>query len=320
MKKITLSFVAAAMLSATSALAADMKPILKAPPAAESPWDIAFGGALMSDYNFRGISQSQRGPSTTAYAETRYSVNKDLQLYVGSQYWAVDLPTNPTCECDFYGGIRPTIGGVAFDFGFIYYYYPKEVGYSTFPGATFPPFPNGNTTLNDTDFWEVYGKFTYEVVKDTFTVGGNVYYSPSWLHSGAPGTYASGTAKYTGKPFHLGIGLVQDVGWYVSGELGHYWIGTTDVNALFGAAVDLPDYTTWNLGLAFTFAKVFTLDVRYYDTDLSKERCNLLTGDPRAVAGGASIPFNTSGLQSKLCGAAGIVTLKADLTYKDNLK
>jgi uncharacterized protein (TIGR02001 family) len=326
MKKITLSFVAAAMLSATSALAADMKPILKAPPPAESPWDIAFGGALMSDYNFRGISQSQRGPSGTVYSETRYNVNKDLQLYVGSQVWAVDLPTNPSCECDFYGGIRPTIGGVAFDFGFIYYYYPKETGYfGTWPtpanGATFPAFLNGNTTLNDTDFWEVYGKFTYEVVKDTFAIGGNVYYSPSWLHSGAPGTYASFTAKYTGKPFQVGIGLVKDVGWYVSGEVGHYWIGTTDVNNLFLAAVDLPDYTTWNVGLAFTFAKVFTLDVRYYDTDLSKSNCNILTSDPRAVTGGVVNSIsNPNGLQSRLCGAAGIVTLKADLTYKDSLK
>ena len=98
MKKVALSMVAAAMLSATSAVAADLRPVLKAPPPAPSPWDIAFGGALMSDYNFRGISQSQRGSSVTAYVETRYNVNPSLQLYVGSQYWGVDLPTNPSCE------------------------------------------------------------------------------------------------------------------------------------------------------------------------------------------------------------------------------
>src|SRR5258708_20293081 len=107
MKKVALSIVAAAMLSATSAVAADLKPVLKAPPPAPSPWDIAFGGALMSDYNFRGISQSQRGSSVTAYAETRYNVNSTFQLYVGSQYWGVDLPTNPTSESDFYGVFPP---------------------------------------------------------------------------------------------------------------------------------------------------------------------------------------------------------------------
>ena len=53
---------AAAILGAMPALAADLKPVTKAPPAPPpSPWDIAFGGALMTDYNFRGISQSQQG-------------------------------------------------------------------------------------------------------------------------------------------------------------------------------------------------------------------------------------------------------------------
>src|SRR5437660_12435348 len=118
MKKFVFSVMAAAILSGTPAFAADMP--VKAPKIVApepSPWDIAFGAVLMSDYNFRGISQSNRGPSVTAYSETRYNVNKDLQLYAGSQYWAVTLPTNPTCECDFYGGIRPTFGALALDFG-----------------------------------------------------------------------------------------------------------------------------------------------------------------------------------------------------------
>ena len=126
MNKFVLSVMATAFLGATSALAADMPVKAKPPAPAPNPWDIAFGGALMTDYNFRGISQSNKGPSVTAYVETRYTVNPDLQFYYGNQYWAVTLPTNPTCECDFYGGVRPTIGGANFDFGFIYYYYPKE--------------------------------------------------------------------------------------------------------------------------------------------------------------------------------------------------
>ena len=329
MKKVALSMVAAAMLSATSALAADLRPVLKAPPPAPSPWDIAFGGALMSDYNFRGISQSQRGSSVTAYAETRYNVNPSLQLYVGSQYWGVDLPTNPSCECDFYAGFRPTIGPLAFDFGFIYYYYAKEVGYAGVfppvaglaPGATFPAFRNGNSTLNDTDYWEVYGKVGWEIVKDRFAVGANVYYSPDWLNTGADGLYASVTAKVTLPSFKMGFGLIDEVGWYVSGEAGYYWLGTPDFNAfVFNPNLNFPDYATWNLGVAFTFAKVFTLDVRYYDTNLSKEECNILTADPRATFGGVISPANAFGLRSNLCSATAIVSLKADLTYGSNLK
>jgi uncharacterized protein (TIGR02001 family) len=320
MKKAFLSAVAVATLAASSAFAADLKPILKAPPPVASPWDIAFGGALMSDYNFRGISQSQRGPSVTAYVETRYNVNPNLQLYFGDQYWAVDLPTNPSCECDIYGGIRPTIGALAFDFGFIYYWYPRERGYSNDPKAFFPPFPNGNVTLNQTDYWEVYGKASWDAIKDKLNFGANVYYSPSWLNTGAYGLYASATAKYTGGTFNLNVGLVGEVGWYVSGEFGHYWLGTTDFNTfVYNPPINLPDYNFWNVGLAFTFLKVFTLDLRYYDTDLSKSECNVLTADPRSTPGG-SFSGGNNGLKSSLCGASFIATVKADLTYGTNVK
>jgi uncharacterized protein (TIGR02001 family) len=316
MKKLVLAAAAATVLCTTSGLAADLKPVLKAPPAVEatpSPWDWAFGGALMSDYNFRGISQSNRGPSVTAYSETRYNVNSNWQLYAGSQYWAVTLPTNPTCECDLYGGIRPTFGPVAFDFGYIYYWYPKERQHADVLGAPFPAFPNGNSTLRQTDYWEVYGKVTWELLKDRFAVGANVYYSPSWLHTGAFGTYASVTAKLTMPSVKLSLGVIDELGWYVSGEAGRYWLGTTNfVPGVFSPAINLPDYTTWNLGLAFTW-KVATFDIRYYDTDLSKVQCNLLTGDPNAI-------LTAGGLASKWCNASIVGALKFDLTALTNLK
>jgi opacity protein-like surface antigen len=317
MKKLILAAIAAAALCTTSALAADLKPILKAPaPAAEpSPWDWAFGGATMSDYNFRGISQSNRGESVTAYSETRYNVNSNWQLYAGTQYWAVTLPTNPTCECDLYAGVRPTFGPVALDFGAIYYWYPKERQHATgvVPLAPFPTYPNGNTTLKDTDYWEVYGKATYEIVKDRFSVGANVYYSPSWLNTGADGLYASVTAKLTGDPIKVNLMGMNEIGWYISGELGHYWLSTTNfVPVVFAPAINLPDYTTWNVGLALTW-KVATLDLRYYDTDLSKVNCNILTGDPNALV-------TAAGAASKWCGGAFIVAMKFDLTAMTNLK
>jgi uncharacterized protein (TIGR02001 family) len=299
-------------------VAADMQ--VKAPRRAVevSPWDIAFGGALMSDYNFRGISQSDRGPSTTAYVETRYNVNPSLQLYAGSQYWAVDLPTHPSCECDFYAGFRPTVGPLAFDFGFIYYWYPRE-RQVFLDGAGAATFVNNGVnaafTFKDTDYWEIYGKVTWDVIKDRFALGANFYYSPDWLGSGATGFYASGTAKLTMQSFNFPT-LVgsREVGWYISGEVGHYSLGTTDV--LFGATsgTPLPDYWTWNVGVAFT-SGVFTLDFRYYDTDTTKEECFLLTGDLRGMNGGTN-PIG----QSKWCNSAFVVSTKFDLTVLTNVK
>ena len=44
----------------------------------------------------------------------------------GSNYYRIDLPTKPQAEIDLTGGIRPKLGAVTFDLGYIYYYYPGE--------------------------------------------------------------------------------------------------------------------------------------------------------------------------------------------------
>ena len=100
--------------------------------------------------------------------------------------------------------------------------------------------------------------------------------------------------------------LPNGVGAFVSADLGHYWLGTATA---FGAPFALPDYTTWDIGLAFTY-KVFTFDVRYYDTDLNKTECFLLTGDPSGVVTA----------QSKWCGSAIIGKLSFDMTLNANVK
>ena len=87
MKKYVMpAIVAAAVMTGAPVLAADLKPVYKAappPPVAFNPWDVAVGGALMTDYNFRGISQSARSPAGTAYFEGRYKPIKDIEFYAG---------------------------------------------------------------------------------------------------------------------------------------------------------------------------------------------------------------------------------------------
>ena len=116
----------AASLMAAPAGAADL--MIKAPPKVvveQSMWDIAFGATVQSDYNFRGISQSDRGPGVAAYFEPRYKFG-NFEAYVGIGGLSVKLPTTPTAEIDLYGGLRYTAGAFTFDVGGIYYYYPKE--------------------------------------------------------------------------------------------------------------------------------------------------------------------------------------------------
>jgi len=118
MKRVLMT-VAAVALSASAAFGADLK-LAKAPPPpppAPSPWDVAFGGAVMSDYMFRGITQSGHNPSVAAYTELRYNWSKEWQFYGGISMESIQFPNRAAAEVDYYGGVRPTIGPVALDFG-----------------------------------------------------------------------------------------------------------------------------------------------------------------------------------------------------------
>src|SRR5262249_59323694 len=69
------------------------------------------------------------------------------------------------------------------------------------------------------------------------------------------------------------------------------------------AGFPLPAYLNWNAGVTLT-RKMFNLDLRYYDTNLSKEDCFVFTGDPNATPGGSIDPVrNPEGLRSRWCSA-----------------
>ena len=336
MKKMVLLATALAMVTG-SAFAADLplKAVKAPPPAAFDPWDIAFGSAVMNDYIFRGVTQSNHKPSVTAYFEPRYNVTKDLQLYIGTSTESISFANRAAAEVDIYGGIRPTFGAFAFDFGVWGYLYPGGQCIDSFGGpggaAVCPVgsnfvLPSFNGMKKDVSFFEVYGKVNY-TVNDNWQFGLNEYYSPNFLNSGAWGNYSSITGKYTAPSTMFGT---SGVGMYISGEFGRQWLGTSD--AFYGTNIVSPlgggpfpngvkyaDYNTWNIGIGFTY-KVFTLDLRYSDTNLSKGDCNVFTSDYTAKFTGAFTPINPGGFGSNWCGAAGVIKLSADLTAMTNLK
>jgi len=300
------------------------------PPVVVSPWDIAFGSAIMSDYNFRGITQSNHHPSVAAYFEPRYNFNDSLQGYVGISGESISFPNRAAAEIDLYAGIRPTFGKLALDFGFWEYWYPGGTCFNNLPftgadctdNGALPI--NGNVIKADLSFWEIYAKATY-TVNDQFSFGGSVYWSPSVLNSGADGTWVGGTAKYI-----LPTVLPNGIGWFISADVGHWWLGTTDsfyctqnatgtaCGGQFPNGIPYRSYTNWDIGLAFTW-KQFTLDLRYFDTDLNKGDCNAFTSAQSARFDGSFTPINPGGFGTNWCGATFIAKLSVDLT-KDNLK
>ncbi|MEO6945719.1 MAG: TorF family putative porin, partial [Nitrobacter sp.] len=196
MKKMVLVATTLAM-TAGSALAADMavKAYRAPPPVAFDPWDIAFGAGVMNDYVFRGVTQSNHKPSVTAYFEPRYNVTKDLQLYVGSAVESISFANRAAAEVDIYGGVRPTFGAFAFDFGVWGYLYPGGSCVDTAAaglGALCPgdtgaiALFNGNVMKKDVSFFEGYAKVNY-TINDNWAVGLNEWYSPNFLNTGAWG-------------------------------------------------------------------------------------------------------------------------------------
>jgi uncharacterized protein (TIGR02001 family) len=329
MKKLTIAAVAAFALATGSASAADLvtkaKPIVAPDPPA---WDLAFGSAIASDYIFRGITQSNHKPSVAAYFEPRYNINKDNQLYIGIGGASIDFPNRAAGEVDFYAGWRPTVGAFAFDFGAWYYWYPGGQCFSSqaagamqncVSGGLFAPqtLPNGNVIKDNLSFYEIYGKGNY-TVNDNIVLGAYVYWSPSVLNSGASGTYFGATAKYTWAAFANGVAP------YISGEVGHWDLGTSDAfygiaGTRFAGGIPYKDYTTWNVGFGWTW-KVFTVDLRYIDTNLNKGDCNAFTSDHTAGAGTSFTTINPTGVSSKWCGGTFVARLSADLTVNTNIK
>ncbi len=305
----------------------------KAPPPPPSPWDISFGGGLMTDYVWRGVTQSGHNPSATAFFEPRYNINSNWQLYAGVSGESIHFANSAAAEIDFYGGVRPTFGPLAMDFGIWEYYYPGGTCYGNgplqpaagLPGTSclVPPWISGNVAKKDASFYEIYAKATYTI--GAWSFGPTFYYSPNFLNTGADGEYLSGIVTFTA-PASWSL-LNGQVGWYVSGEYGRQWFGTSD--AFYGIAgapapasyangIPEPDYNTWNVGLGFTW-KVFTLDLRYSDSDLSKEACSAFTSDPGAIPGGTATAINPGGFTSDWCGATFIAKLSTSLTL-DSLK
>jgi hypothetical protein len=121
-------------------------------------------------------------------------------------------------------------------------------------------------------------------------------YSPNYSNTGAWSDYTA---------FGVGIDLPReslppDFTASVTGGSGYFWFGNQSA-ALGG--FPLPAYLTWNLGLTFSQKNVH-LDLRYYDTNLSKEQCFVLTGDLNGGFGGQiNVVTNPLGRVSNWCSA-----------------
>ena len=276
LQKTAISAAAVALLAglSTVAFAADE-------PAAEvevSP--ITANVSVVSDYRYRGISQTNMKPAI----QGGFDYAHESGLYIGnwnsSISWNGDQNTGVTSpiEMDFYGGFKKELIGEGFasDFGVLQYAYPSRGGYNyvTYSGKTQV---NPNTTelylAQNFTFGAVTGfaKFSYAV-------------SPLFGNPGSTGSYYPDlTVNYdTGV---WGLAINAHVGYqYVSGQ--NPTAGNPNLN-----------YTDWKLGVTKDFGGGLSLAAAYIGTDAQKVGNNYAYMGP------------TSQGSKNLAGATGVVSL-----------
>ncbi|MFP5512370.1 MAG: TorF family putative porin [Alphaproteobacteria bacterium] len=213
-----------------------------------------FGGnitgsvSFLTDYAFRGVSQTGRSAAVQGGLEYAYQINTPaLELY--ASIWGSNVKfTDATVELDYTAGVRGAVGDFKYNVNAVYFAYP---------GAA------DNLKYN---FYEVGGQVAYDLPFATPAVG----------YRFTPENFGrSGQAHYVYAELNVPINVLPDNKPRIFGHIGRSYI---EDNTRFA----LPDYTDWMVGVGFS---AFTLDfaLQYVDTSIRKGACGSNACDARAI-------------------------------------
>jgi uncharacterized protein (TIGR02001 family) len=175
-----------------SVLAASVAAVLLTPAlaAAQSASPIAGNMSLVSDYRFRGLTQTFEEPALQGGFDYAHSSG----IYLGNWNSSISdsFYAGSPLEMDFYGGFKGTAGPVGFDVGVLYYYYPGS---------------NAPALGGKIDNLEVYAGVSWKMLSLKYFHAVSDFFS-------APNTDGSSYIDLTAT-FDLGNG------WGVNGHIGH---------------------------------------------------------------------------------------------------
>jgi uncharacterized protein (TIGR02001 family) len=210
---------------------------------------VVYNIGLYSQYIFRGLTQTDRGPAVQGGVDLTHSSGFYLGAWATNISWLRDnyLAGGPAyssggrVELDLYGGYRYTFGsGVGIDLGALQYVYPGARDSENFAKA--------NTT-------ELYGALSYGWVQakistvvspGAWTIGN--YPTASSGAKGAQGTYYAELNATI--PVSDLIGAKDG---FASGITGIAHIARQEINA--GSPNDAASYTDYKLGLQKSFTE-----------------------------------------------------------------
>jgi uncharacterized protein (TIGR02001 family) len=138
MKKILVPTLIAAAIASLASVA----------QAAEPESTLAFNAGVVSDYRYRGISQSRLQPALQGGVDYTDKSGFYVGAWGSTIKWIKDTPsvTAGATELDVYGGYKGAVGDVAYDVGFLRYEYANN------------NYKNAGVNANTN---EIYGAVTY---------------------------------------------------------------------------------------------------------------------------------------------------------------
>ncbi|WP_232494324.1 TorF family putative porin [Novosphingobium kaempferiae] len=246
---------------------------------APSEFTVAGSVALVTDYRFRGVSQSDKELAV----QGGVSVSHASGLYVGT--WGSNLSGWGTfggsnTELDIYGGFATEVTpGLKVDVGVTWYMYPG--------GAS------------ETDFAEPYVKVSGTVGPASLLVG--AAYAPKQEALGRwyldADSYAEGTPDAPGAKSHNfylwtdASAGIPNTPLTLKAHLG-YSDGNSGLGPNGTSVAPTGSYVDWMLGADLAVGPV-VLGVAYVDTDISKSESAYLTPNFASTKNGSSIAGST---------------------------
>ena len=284
------------VIAATTALALPtFATAQQAPAAAKSPHVITGNVALVTDYRFRGISQTFGKPALQGGIDYAH---EPTGIYLGN--WNSNVNEGAgfpqgNLEMDFYGGWKKAFGDFGLDLGAIYYYYP----------GTSANAARGTTLTNPRDATKTHnGKIDN---KEIYIGGTWKWLSAKWFYSiddyfSAPGTKGSN---------YLDLGATYDLGngWGVNGHIGRFKLRGWSV----GTDATKGSYTDWKVGVTKDISG-WVFGAAYVDTN-AKGSCNAANPGYYCFANDLPSPaVGTAGIKYKDAGR-GTIVLSVSKTF-----
>lgn len=106
-------------LTASGAVLAQDKP-------AEPDYTLSFNIGAVTDYRFRGISQSRLDPALQGGVDFAHKSGFYIGTWASTIRWIKDAGGNANEEIDLYGGYKFKVGDVGLDVGLLRYFYPDN--------------------------------------------------------------------------------------------------------------------------------------------------------------------------------------------------